>query len=337
MSGKKQKGKETKMHALLTGGAGFIGSHLAEFLLEKGYYVTVIDNLSTGSFTNLAGIVNHSNFRFIFGSILENGLLEPLIRESDMVFHLASAVGVKMIMEKPVETIETTFGGTDIVMKYASRYRKKVIFTSTSEVYGKSKDVPFSEDGDRLEGPTTLHRWAYACAKALDEFMVLAHYKKTGLPVVVVRLFNTVGPRQSSQYGMVLPRFVEAALQGQPLLVYGDGKQTRCFCHVRDVVRALECVSRVDACVGKVINIGSDEEVSIEDLAKRVVALAKSQSPIHYVSYEQAFPDGGFEDMRRRVPSLKRIQELTGWRPEYSLDQIILDVIEDKRRYLGIN
>lgn len=325
------------MHALVTGGAGFIGSHLVEFLLEKGYYVTVIDNLSTGSFVNLSPVVDHPNLRFIFGSILENGLIEPLIREADMVFHLASAVGVKMIMEKPVETIETTFGGTDTIMKYSSRYQKKVVFTSTSEVYGKSKDVPFSEDGDRLEGPTTLHRWAYACAKALDEFMVLAHYKKTGLPVVVLRLFNTVGPRQSSQYGMVLPRFVEAALQNQPLLVYGDGRQTRCFCHVRDVVRALECVSRVDACIGKVINIGSDEEVSIETLAKRVVTLAKSQSSIQYVPYEQAFPDGGFEDMRRRVPCLKRIQELTGWKPEYSLDQIILDVIEDKRRYLGIN
>jgi len=328
--------EERMMHALVTGGAGFIGSHLTEFLLEKGYHVTVIDNLSTGSFQNLSLVASHPHFRFIVGSILENGLIEPLIRDADMVFHLASAVGVKMIMEKPVETIETTFSTTDIVMKYASRYRKKVIFTSTSEVYGKSKDVPFSEEGDRLEGPTTLHRWAYACAKALDEFVVLAYYKKTGLPVVVVRLFNTVGPRQSSQYGMVLPRFVEAALQGQPLLVYGVGKQTRCFCHVRDVVRALECVSRLEACIGKIINIGSDEEISIEALAKRVITLAKSQSPIHYVPYEQAFPDGGFEDMQRRVPSLKRIRELTGWKPEYSLDQIILDVIEDRRQYLGM-
>jgi UDP-glucose 4-epimerase len=324
------------MHFLVTGGAGFIGSHLTESLLQANHRVTVVDNLSTGSFSNLHAAAGHPALRMIFGSVMENDLIEPLVRDADTVFHLASAVGVKMIMEHPVETIETTFHGTDTVLKYASRYRKKVVFTSSSEVYGKSENVPFSEDGDRLEGPTTLHRWAYACTKALDEFLVLAHFKKTGLPVVVVRLFNTVGPRQSSQYGMVLPRFVEAALLGTPLLVYGDGRQSRCFCHVTDVVRALAATAFEEACVGKVINVGNDEEVTIEELAKRIVRLTGSASTIRTVSYDQAFPGGGFEDMRRRVPSLERIKTLTGWSPEKSLDDIIRDVAEDRRRYLGI-
>jgi UDP-glucose 4-epimerase len=324
------------MHCLITGGAGFIGSHLAETLLADNHRVTVVDNLSTGSFSNLSGVSQNPALRLIFGSVLECDLIEPLVREADVVFHLASAVGVKMIMEKPVETIETTFHGTDVVLRYASRYRKKVVFTSSSEVYGKSENVPFCEDGDRLEGPTTLHRWAYACTKALDEFLVLAHYKTSGLPVVVVRLFNTVGPRQSSQYGMVIPRFVEAALQGQPLLVYGDGSQSRCFCHVADVVRALDAVAVEAKCVGNVINIGNAEEVTIDDLARRVIKATASPSKIQHVPYEQAFPGGGFEDMRRRVPSLERIREWTGWRPLKTLDEIIRDVAEDRRRYLGM-
>ena len=324
------------MKALITGGAGFIGSHLTDHLLKNDFDVTVIDDLSTGLFSNLSEASGHPRFRMITGSVLEKDLVEPLIRESQVVFHLASAVGVKMIMEKPVETIETTFHGTDVVLKYASRYRKKVVFTSSSEVYGKSENIPFVEDGDRLEGPTSLHRWAYACTKALDEFLVLAHFKKSGLPVVVVRLFNTVGPRQSSQYGMVIPRFVEAALQGQPLLVYGDGKQTRCFCHVLDVVQALKVISENEKCIGKVINIGNDTEVTIEDLASNVIKITQSPSQIQYLSYDQAFPGGGFEDMRRRVPSLERIRNLTGWTPKISLDEIIRDVVEDKCRYLGI-
>jgi UDP-glucose 4-epimerase len=324
------------MKALVTGGAGFVGSHLAETLLEQGHRVTVIDNLSTGSFANLASVSGHPELRMIFGSVTEAELLEPLVREADIVFHLASAVGVQLIMEKPVETIETTVHGTDAVMKYASRYRKKVVFTSTSEVYGKSEDVPFCEDGDRLEGPTTLHRWAYACAKALDEFLVLAHHKKNGLPVVVLRLFNTVGPRQSSQYGMVIPRFAEAALQGRPLLVYGDGRQSRCFCHIQDVVRALILVAGNDSCVGKVINVGNDEEVTIEALARLVIKAADSRSEIQLVPYDQAFPGGGFEDMQRRIPSLKRVQELTGWKPAINLDRIVRDVVKDRRNYLRL-
>jgi UDP-glucose 4-epimerase len=324
------------MHYLITGGAGFIGSHLTEHLLSLKHHVTIVDNLSTGSFTNLSRVADHPNLRSIFGSVLETELIEPLVRESDAVFHLASAVGVRLIMEKPVETIETTFHGTDVVLRYASRYRKKVLFTSSSEVYGKSDDVPFREDGDRLEGPTTLHRWAYACTKALDEFLVLAHYKTSGLPVAVVRLFNTVGPRQSSQYGMVIPRFAEAALLNQTLSVYGDGQQKRCFCHIADVVRALDMVMTKPECVGKVVNIGSNEEVSIAALAEKVIAQSKSRSKIQFISYEQAFPDGGFEDMKRRVPSLERIQAMTGWSPNMKLNDIIRDVLDDRRHYLGM-
>jgi UDP-glucose 4-epimerase len=324
------------MHYLITGGAGFIGSHLTEYLLSQKHRVTIVDNLSTGSFSNLSRVADHPDLRTIFGTVLETDLIEPLVRESDAVYHLASAVGVRLIMEKPVETIETTFHGTDVVLRYASRYRKKVLFTSSSEVYGKSEDVPFREDGDRLEGSTTLHRWAYACTKALDEFLVLAHYKTSGLPVVVVRLFNTVGPRQSSQYGMVIPRFAEAALLGQTLSVYGDGQQKRCFCHIADVVRALDLAMTKAECVGKVVNIGSSEEVSIASLAEKVIAQAKSESKIQFIPYEQAFPDGGFEDMKRRVPSLERIRSLTGWSPGKKLNDIIRDVLEDRRHYLGM-
>jgi UDP-glucose 4-epimerase len=324
------------MRFLITGGAGFIGSHLTEYLLNKNHHITLIDNLSTGSFTNLSDVADHPNLRTIFGSVLEKDLIDPLIRECDAVFHLASAVGVRLIMDRPVETIETTFHGTDLILRYASRYRKKVLFTSSSEVYGKSEDVPFREDGDRLEGPTTLHRWAYACTKALDEFLVLAHFKTTGLPVVVVRLFNTVGPRQSSQYGMVIPRFVESALLNQTLTVYGDGKQMRCFCHIVDVIHALDLVMSKQECVGKVINIGSEEEISIAALAERIVKIANSNSSIQRIPYERAFPDGGFEDMKRRVPSLDRIKKLTGWSPKKKLDDIIRDVLADRRRYLGI-
>ena len=325
-----------QMHYLVTGGAGFIGSHLTEFLLFKGDRVTILDNLSTGRFDNLAAVKDHPNLKIIIGSVLEKELTEDLIRNVDAVFHLASAVGVQLILNQPVETIESIFHGTDIVFRYAARYRRKVLLTSSSEVYGKSTDVPFLEDGDRLEGPTTLHRWAYACAKALDEFLALSHHKATGLPVIIVRLFNTVGPRQSSRYGMVLPRFVEAALLGNSLTVYGDGQQKRCFCHVSDVVPALYNIMTTKACEGKVINVGSDEEISILDLAKTVIEITKSKSEIQLIPYEQAFPDGGFEDMYRRVPSLKRIRQLTGFTVKKSLNDIIFDVVDERRQYLGL-
>ena len=324
------------MHFLVTGGSGFIGGHLTALLLSQGHRVTVIDDLSTGLITNLADSDGNPNLRIIIGSVLDKDVLEPLVREADAVYHLASAVGVRLIMEQPVSTIETIFQGTDSVLRLAARYRRKLLITSTSEVYGKSEDLPFREDGDRLEGPTTMHRWAYACAKALDEFLVLAHHKMSRLPVVVVRLFNTVGPRQSAQYGMVIPRFVEAALLGQPLTVYGDGTQTRCFCHVRDVVRALDRLMTTPAAVGEVFNVGSDQDVSIRDLAVRVIQLTGSRSEVQLLPYSRAFPGGGFEDMTRRVPSLEKIHRVVGWRPEASLDDILNEVAAEKRKILDL-
>lgn len=322
-------------HYLVTGGAGFIGSHLTEKLLNEGNRVTVIDDLSTGDIHNLDAVIDHPKFKVIIGSVLDSGLMEPLIKEVDAVFHLASAVGVKLIMSDPVATIEKIFQGTDVVFKYAARYRKKILLTSTSEVYGKSKDVPFHEDGDRLEGPTTMHRWAYACAKSLDEFLALAHYKTSGLPVVVVRLFNTVGPRQASAYGMVIPTLVEAALQDRQLTVYGDGRQTRCFCHVSDVIVALCGLMTEKRAEGKVVNIGSTDEVSIYDLATKIIGLTGSKSQIKVIPYEQAYPNGGFEDMSRRVPSIDRVKELINWSPQKNLEDIVRSVVDDKQKWLG--
>lgn len=316
---------------LVTGGAGFIGSHLTERLLASGHAVTVLDDLSTGRIDNLASVSEHPNLRVIVGSVDEAALVEGVVRENDALFHLASPVGVRLIMERPIDTVRGIVNGTDTVLAMASRYRRKVLFTSTSEVYGKSNDVPFHEDGDRLEGPTSYHRWAYACAKALDEFLALAYYKTTGLPVVVVRLFNTVGPRQAAQYGMVIPNFVSAALQGHPLSVFGDGRQTRCFLHVEDCVDALVRIMQEKRCVGQVINVGSDRELSILELAEMVIRLAESDSRIELIPYDEAYPGGGFEDMRRRVPSLERVRQLTGWAPKRDLATIIEDVIADRR------
>lgn len=324
------------MKYLITGGAGFIGSHLAENLIREGHSVTVIDNLSTGRFDNLESIANHPALRLIMASVMEKEVLEPAVRDADAVFHLASAVGVKLIMERPVETIESIFNSTDVVFRSAARYRRKILLTSTSEVYGKSNDVPFREDGDRIEGATTMHRWAYASAKALDEFLALAHYKTSGLPVVVLRLFNTVGPRQSAQYGMVLARFVEAALLGRPLLVYGDGAQSRCFCHVADVIAALTRAINSKECEGEVINVGNNVEVTIKELATKVVAATKSKSVISFVPYEKAFPGGGFEDMRRRVPSLEKAKRLLDWAPSRNLDTIITDTVMECRNRLNL-
>jgi UDP-glucose 4-epimerase len=313
----------------LTGGAGFIGSHLAERLLRDGHHVCVMDDLSTGVIGNLQSVRQDKHLKVRIGSVLEADLVNELIRDADMIYHLASAVGVKLIMEKPVETIERIVLGTDIVLKYASRYRVPTLLTSTSEVYGKSQNVPFREDGDRLEGPTHLHRWAYACAKAMDEFMALAHYKTTGLPVVIVRLFNTVGPRQSGQYGMVLPRFCKAALANEPLHVHSDGLQSRSFTHVYDVVEALVAIMQTDKAHGQVFNIGSSEETSILDLAKLVIDLAKSRSEIRFMPYAEAFPGGGFEDMQRRVPCTEKIQAAIGWVPTRDMRQIVKDVLAD--------
>jgi UDP-glucose 4-epimerase len=317
-------------HILITGGAGFIGSHLVDRLLADGHRVTVLDDLSTGRYANVAQHEENPAFELIIDTVLNDRLMEELVRRADRVFHLASAVGVKLIMDQPVRTIETIFGGTDVVLRQCARYRKRVLIPSTSEVYGKGVSVPFREDDDVLTGATSKHRWAYACAKALDEFLALAHYKETRLPVTVARLFNTVGPRQTGQYGMVVPRFVEAALAGEPLLVYGDGQQTRCFAHVADVVDGLVRMIETPTCFGQVINIGNDAEVSMLDLARKVTELTASRSEIRTIPYEQVYGEG-FEDMRRRVPSLEKARRLIGYEPRRGLEMILGDVSEEKR------
>jgi UDP-glucose 4-epimerase len=317
---------------LITGGAGFIGSHLAEKLIINGDNVTVIDDLSTGNINNLELIIDNQNFRLVVGSVLDESLMENLIRDTNKIFHLASSVGVDLIMANPVHTIENIFQGTAVVLKYASRYRKKVLITSTSEVYGKSKDIPFHEDGDRLEGATTVHRWAYANAKALDEFLGLAYYKQSKLPVIIVRLFNTVGPKQSAVYGMVIPKMIEAAILGNSITVYGDGSQTRCFCHVQDVINALLLLMGKKSAEGKVVNIGSNEEISISTLANKIKQKIKTNSDIVFIPYAKIYPDGGFEDMQRRVPSIERVNDLIGWKPTFTIDEIIESVFKYKNK-----
>ncbi|MGH9819203.1 MAG: NAD-dependent epimerase/dehydratase family protein, partial [Pyrinomonadaceae bacterium] len=302
------------MKILITGGAGFIGSHLADKLIAEGHEITVIDDLSTGRYSNVAHLEGHERFRLIIDTVLNDKLMEGLIRDTDRVYHMASAVGVKLIMDHPVKTIETIFRGTDIVLGHCSRYRKRVLIPSTSEVYGKGVSVPFKEEDDLLTGATDKHRWAYACAKTLDEFLALAHWKETRLPVVVVRLFNTVGPRQTGQYGMVVPRFIRAALRNEPIEVHGDGTQSRCFGHVSDVVEGLVKLLEVPDCFGQVVNLGNSEEVSILQLADRAISHTASSSEIRFISYAEAYGDG-FEDMRRRVPSLEKAKRLIGYQP----------------------
>ena len=313
------------MKILITGGSGFVGSHLADKLHGEGHDITVIDDLSTGRYQNVAHLEGQERFRLIIDTVLNESLMEELIRESDRVFHMASAVGVKLIMEHPVKTIETIFRGTDVVLNCCARFRKRVLIPSTSEVYGKSTQVPFAEDNDILKGSTSKHRWAYACAKELDEFLALAHWKETRLPVAVVRLFNTVGPRQTGQYGMVVPNFIKSAVRGEPLIVHGDGGQSRCFGHVADVVEGLTKVIETPACFGQVVNIGNAEEITIKQLAEKAIALTGSTSEIKYIPYEEAYGEG-FEDMRRRVPSLEKAKRLIGYEPTRTLDQIINDV-----------
>ena len=316
------------MKALITGGAGFVGSHLVDLLVDSGYEITIIDNLSTGKIENIDKHLTNKSVKLIVGSAEDEKIMEPLIQNCDCVFHLAATVGVELILAQPMQTIHNMFDTTAVVMKMASRYRKKVLLTSTSEVYGKSADVPFLESGDRLEGPTTTHRWAYASVKALDEFLALAYYKIERLPVSIVRLFNTVGPRQSADYGMVIPKMVRASLANEDLKVHGDGLQTRCFCHVHEAVNGIKLVMESDNCNGEVINIGSDEETSILSLAKMVQEQTGSKNNINLIPYEEAFPEGGFEDMRRRVPSIEKVSRLVGWSPKISLNQIITDVIK---------
>ncbi|MBN1284994.1 MAG: GDP-mannose 4,6-dehydratase [Anaerolineae bacterium] len=313
-------------HALITGGAGFVGSHLAEALLAEGHAVTVIDNLSTGRFENIAHLAEHPRFRFAIENIRNETVMDRLVSECHVIFHLAAAVGVNLIVESPIHTIETNVNGTEAVLRTARRYRRKVLIASTSEVYGKGTKVPFAEDDDRVVGPTTKSRWSYSTSKALDEFLALAYHKEIGLPVVILRLFNTVGPRQTGHYGMVLPRFVTWALRGAPIQVYGDGQQTRCFASVTDVVRAIVALADAPEAVGQVYNIGSSEEVTIYELAERVRARVGSRSEIVLVPYDRAYEEG-FDDMRRRVPDTRKIQTTIEWAPTQTLDEIIDAVV----------
>jgi len=318
--------------ALITGGAGFIGSHLAEHLLAGGHEAVVLDNLSTGSIDNIQHLKGRPGFGYVIDSVTNEPLLAELVDGSDVVFHLAAAVGVKLIVEQPVHTIETNVHGTEVVLKHANKKKKLVFIASTSEVYGKSVDVPFREGADLVLGATVRHRWAYACSKAIDEFLALAYWKEKRLPVVIVRLFNTVGPRQTGQYGMVLPTFVRQALADQPITVFGDGTQSRSFTYVADVVDALIRLAGEPRAVGEVFNIGNTEEVSIQALAERVRALTGSRSPIQLIPYDEAY-EAGFEDMPRRVPDISKIGALIGYQPRLSLDEIIRTVIEYIREH----
>ena len=319
------------MKALITGGAGFIGSHLAERLLELGHDVAVIDDLSTGSIENIAHLKRCPRFSYVVDSVTNESMLAEMIDGSDVVFHLAAAVGVKLIVERPVHTIETNVHGTEVVLKHANKKRKLVIIASTSEVYGKSADVPFRENADLVLGPSEKHRWAYACSKLIDEFLALAYWKEKKLPIVVARLFNTVGPRQTGQYGMVLPTFVRQALAGEPITVFGDGTQSRSFTYVGDVVDALVALASEPRAVGEVFNIGNRGEISIHHLAERVKAAAGSQSAIRLIPYDQAY-EAGFEDMPRRVPDISKLNALIGYEPKVGLEEIIRRVIEHARQ-----
>jgi UDP-glucose 4-epimerase len=315
------------VRAFITGGAGFIGSHLSDTLLDQGHEVIILDNLSTGSIENIAHLKGRPGFDYYVDTVNNEPLLAELIDRSDVVFHFAAAVGVKLIVEQPVHTIETNVHGTEVVLKHANKKKKLVVIASTSEVYGKSEDVPFREDSDLVLGPTPKHRWAYACSKAIDEFLALAYWKERKLPVIIVRFFNTVGPRQTGQYGMVIPNFVRQALAGEPITVFGDGTQSRSFTHVADVVGALVKLVNEPRSIGQVINIGNTEEVSIAALAERVRDLSGSKSPIKFIPYEQAY-ESGFEDMPRRVPDLTRVKGLIGYEPQHQLDAILTQVID---------
>ena len=321
------------MRFLITGGAGFVGSHLAELLLERGDEVFLLDDLSTGSMENIRHLKSHDHLHYFLDRIENRALLAELVDESDIIFHLAAAVGVRLIVESPVRTIETNIHGTQLVLEAASKKKKLVFIASTSEVYGKNSNVPFVEDADLVLGPTSKGRWSYAASKAVDEFLALSYWKERKQPVVVGRLFNTVGPRQTGRYGMVLPSFVSQALDGTPITVFGDGRQSRCFAHVKDVVEAFCRLVSTARAVGEVVNIGNDEEISIEGLARVVKERAHSSSPIQYVPYDQAY-EPGFEDMPRRIPSLTKLQDLTGFRPTTPLTKIVDDVIayQEKRR-----
>lgn len=319
------------MKILVTGGAGFIGSHLAERLLNAGNEVTSLDDLSTGSIENLSSIRDHPRFRFVYDTVLNSETVHILVEQCDVVFHLAAAVGVQLIVDEPVHTIETNIHGSEVVLTIANKFLKPVLIASSSEVYGKSEKVPFREDEDTVLGATRYSRWAYACSKAIDEFLGLAYHDQYGLPVVIARFFNTVGPRQTGQYGMVIPRFVERALENEPLQIYGSGQQRRCFGYVGDVVGAVIDLMSCGNAFGRVFNIGSTEEIRIEALADKIIEMTGSRSEKQFLSYEKAY-GRPFDDMMRRVPCLERIQEAVGFVPETRLEQILETVIADKRK-----
>jgi UDP-glucose 4-epimerase len=328
-------GAEGSVRVLITGGAGFIGSHLSERLLQAGHEVVVLDNLSTGSMDNIVAFKPHPRFHYVIDSVANEPLLAELVDGADVIFHLAAAVGVRKIVEEPVQTIETNVHGTEVVLKHANKKKKLVLIASTSEVYGKSVHVPFREDADLVIGATTKHRWAYACSKAIDEFLALAYWKERKLPVIITRLFNTVGPRQTGRYGMVLPTFVGQALRNEPITVFGDGTQRRSFTYVGDVIGAMMALVAEPRAVGEVFNIGSGQEITIGDLALKVKAAAASASDIRMIPYDEAY-EAGFEDMPRRVPDIEKISRLVGYTPRVGLDDIIERVIASARESVSL-
>lgn len=319
------------MRILITGGAGFIGSHLAQYLLSKGNQVTVIDDFSTGRMENIRHLLDNPNFTLVRDTILNQQIMHILIEQCQQIYHLAAAVGVKLIVERPVHTISTNIAGTEVVLGIANKFQRKIVVISSSEVYGKNEKVPFREDDDRLMGATIYSRWSYACSKAIDEFLGLAYHRQFGLPAVIVRLFNTVGPRQVGQYGMVIPRFVKQALSGEPITVYGDGTQSRCFTYVMDVVSALVLLMESGKSAGEVFNLGSREEISIFDLARLIKEKVSSKSDIVLVPYEQAY-EKGFDDLMRRVPDISKINRVIGYEPKYTLSEILDEVIKYYRQ-----
>ena len=322
------------MKALITGGAGFIGSHLGERLLDLGHEVVALDNLSTGSLRNLSGFIHHPKFRFVYDDVRQKETVHILVEQCDLIFHLAAAVGVQLIVDQPVRTIETNIHGSEVVLAIANKFRRPVLIASTSEVYGKSEKVPFKEDDDTVLGATRFSRWAYACSKAIDEFLGLAYHYQYGLPVVVARFFNTVGPRQTGQYGMVIPRFVEQALKNEPLHIYGSGQQSRCFGYVGDVVGAVIDLMLCKKGFGRVYNIGATEEISIEELADKIIQMTGSRSQKKHLSYEEAY-GRPFDDMMRRVPCLERIKQVISYQPKTTLDEILQSVIAEKKMLLA--
>lgn len=324
-----------KTRYLVTGGAGFIGSHLVEVLLARGDAVVALDNLTTGRLTNLDAVGRLPDFRFVHGSVLDELLVDELVHQCDVVIHLAAAVGVKWVIEHPLKSLTTNIGGSQVVIEAAHRYRRKILLASTSEIYGKNSSGPLAESADRILGSPSVFRWAYSTAKAVDEILANCYHHERGLPTIVVRLFNTVGPRQSPAYGMVLPRLVRQAVRGEPLTVFGDGRQTRCFAHVLDIVEALVYLLDAETAIGETFNIGSTEEISILRLAETIIARSGSASPIRLIDYEDEYGTG-FEDMMRRVPQTAKLRALTGWAPRRSLDDVLYDTIAEARREFAL-